>query len=144
MKTTFSPLLLSVLLLAGCATGSVETRRQERMTAYTALTPEQKDAVDHGKIKVGMSMDAVYIAWGKPSQILTSESSEGSTVTWLYHGTYLEEHRYWTYRGYYHRDRYYTSPHLSYDYYPRGYISAEVQFACGLVKEWRSLPQPGY
>jgi hypothetical protein len=32
-------------------------------------------------------MDAVYIAWGKPSQVLQGESSQGSTITWLYTGT---------------------------------------------------------
>lgn len=143
MKTSLW-FLLAGLLLSGCASSTVETRRQERLAAYTSLTPEQKAAVDQGRIRVGMSMDAVYIAWGKPSQILAGESSQGSTVTWLYYGTYLEEQRYWSYRSYYHGDRYYASPQPAYDYYPRGYVSAEVTFEGGLVKEWRSLPQPGY
>jgi uncharacterized protein YceK len=134
-----------VLLLTGCATTStIETRKQERLGTYVSLNAEQKAAVDKGQIKVGMTMDAVYIAWGRPSQILAGETAQGSLVTWLYHGTYMEEHRYWAFQDYYHRGRYYSSPSLYYDYYPRGYVSAEVKFEGGLVKEWRSLPQPGY
>jgi len=144
MKTSLW-FLLAGLLFTGCARSTVEKRRQERLAAYTGLSPEQKSTVDQGKIRVGMSTDAVYIAWGKPAQILEGESSQGSTVTWLYHGTYLEEYRYWAYRGsYYYGDRYYSSPYMAYDYYPRGYVSAEVRFEGGVVKEWRSLPQPGY
>ena len=97
-----------------------------------------------GQIKVGMSMDAVYLAWGKPSQILAGESSSGATVTWLYHGTYLQEYRYWTYHHYCVGRGFYASPYLDYDYYPRSYVKAEVVFEGGKVKEWRSLPQPGY
>lgn len=142
MKTRFALLLV---LLTGCAaTSTIESRRQERLGTYTTLTPEQKAAVDAGQIKVGMPADAVYIAWGPPSQILTGESSQGSIVTWLYQGTYLEEHRYWTYHHYGYHGRYYASPHLAYDYYPRSFLSAEVKFEGGLVKEWRSLPRPGY
>jgi len=137
-------LLLGGLFLTGCATSTIETRKQERLGTYTSLPPDQKAAVDSGQIKVGMAPDAVYIAWGSPSQILTGESSKGSMVTWLYHGSYLEEHRYWTHYDYHYRGRYYAAPHLAYDYYPRGYVSAEVRFENGVVKEWRRLPQPGY
>jgi hypothetical protein len=138
-------MLVGTLFLTGCATtSSIATRKEERLAAYVALTPEQKMTVDNGQIKVGMTMDAVYIAWGRPSQILQGESSQGSIVTWLYHGTYFEEYRYWNYHSYWARGRYFTSPYLTYDYVPRGFVRAEVRFENGLVKEWRSLPQPAY
>ena len=92
MKTSLC-LLLASLLLTGCATITLQTRKQERDAAYSQLPPDQKAAVDSGQITVGMSMDAVYIAWGKPSQVLVAESSKGSTVTWLYQATYLQEYR---------------------------------------------------
>ncbi len=144
MKTSLWLLLAGLLLLTGCATSTLEGRKQERHPAYAALPPDQQAAVDSGQIKVGMSMDAVYIAWGKPSQILTGESSNGSTVTWLYQGTYLEEYRYWSYHPYCYGRGYFASPYLDYDYYPRSYFKAEVIFQDGKVKEWRSLPHPGY
>ena len=143
MKPTLS-VLLAGLILCGCATSTVETRKQERYSAYAALSPEVRSVVEQGKIKVGMTMDAVYIAWGKPSQILAGESSRGNTTTWLYHGTQLQEHRYWSYRSYRVGGRYWAEPYLEHDYYPRSYVQAEVIFEEGLVKEWRSLPRPIY
>ena len=78
MKALFSlSFLLPALLLCGCVTSTVEKRKQERAGVYSGLAPELQAAVDQGKIKVGMGMDAVYIAWGKPAQILTGESSQG-------------------------------------------------------------------
>jgi hypothetical protein len=138
-------LLICALIFSGCKTTTVETRKQERSTLYSQLSPEFKSLVDQGRIKVGMPADAVYIAWGKPSQVLQSESSEGSVTTWLYHGTTYEEYRYWGYRPYSYRGPYYWSePYLERDYIPRSYVQAEVVFQNGVVKSWRSLPRPGY
>ena len=94
--------------------------------------------------KVGLSADAVYIAWGKPSQILTSESADGRIITWLYHGTQLESHGYWTYRQVYYGGRCWTEPYFEHDYYPRSYVRAQVVFQNDAVKEWHSLPAPVY
>ncbi|MDB6111599.1 MAG: hypothetical protein JWR69_3349 [Pedosphaera sp.] len=124
--------LLVIVLFAGCATPTVESRKQERYAAYQALSPELKAAVDHGSIKAGMSMDAVYIAWGQPAQVLQGGNAGGESTTWLYEGGYLEETRYWGYRR------------VHYDYNPRSYVRAEIVFVNGVVKEWHTLPQPVY
>ncbi|MDB6015864.1 MAG: hypothetical protein JWR19_353 [Pedosphaera sp.] len=125
--------MLFILLFAGCTTPTtVESRKQERYAAYQALSPEMKAAVDHGGIKVGMPMDAVYIAWGAPSQILQSGSAAGEATTWLYEGGYMEETRYWGYRR------------VHYDYNPRTYVRAQVVFMNGAVSEWHTLPEPVY
>src|SRR2546422_7798138 len=42
-------LLLGFLLLAGCATSTVESRRKEKLAAYNALSPEEKELVDKGR-----------------------------------------------------------------------------------------------
>ena len=135
---------LGGLLFTGCATSTVETRRQERSIAYMTLSQEQKSAVDAGQIKVGMPMDAVYIAWGKPARILAGESPQGPTALWLYEATYMEEYRYWAYSGYGYGGRFYTGPYLAYDFNPHPSVKAEVRFESGVVKEWRSLARPGY
>lgn len=123
--------LVGVLLGAGCATGgSLASRKKERPAAYAALTPEFRELVDQGQIKVGMNTDAVYLAWGKPAQILQQENPTGAATIWLYEGGYMEENRYWYYRR------------LNYDYQPRTYVRAEIIFVRGLVQEWRTLPQP--
>jgi hypothetical protein len=97
-----------------------------------------------GKIQVGMPMDAVYIAWGKPSEILEGQSSQGSITTWRYYGTHFEEVRYWSSRPIRYSDHSYYEPYLRYDYVPRSYVQAEVHFESGLVKDWQMLPRPTY
>ncbi len=132
----------ALLLAAGCATNTVESRRKERYSSYSALPPDLRAVVDQGQIKVGMPMDGVYIAWGPPGQILNGESSQGSLTTWLYFGTTWEEYRYWNYRPSFSRHRYSYEPYMDFDYQPRSYVSAEVIFENGLVKSWRSLQRP--
>ena len=138
-------LLLLAAALLGCATSTVESRRQERMAAYNALTAEERELVDRGQIKVGMNQDAVYVAWGRPSQVLQGESGAGGvTTTWLYHGTWMEETRYWSYREVPYQGGVYLERYLDRDYHPRDYLSAEIVFAGGKVARWRTLPRPVY
>lgn len=130
------------LLLVGCATtkNTFEKRRNERLPAYSALSPEFKSAVDQGQIKVGMPEDAVYIAWGAPSEILKSADAQGEKTRWLYNGSYMQEYRYWTGS----RGRGFPSERLEHDYIPRDYVSAEIVFADGVVKSWTMKPRPTY
>jgi hypothetical protein len=94
-----------------------------------------------------MPKDAVYIAWGKPDQVVQAESEQGRSETWVYEGSYLRPYHYWSY-GYggwgsyygYH----YPFPYFETDWYPQYYVSREVQFENDLVKHWRSLPRPPY
>jgi len=139
----FASALLFAFFAAGCMTSTLDKRKQERYSVYASLSPEMRAIVDQGQIKVGLPMDAVYIAWGKPSQIATGESSSGTTTTWLYTGTTWQEHRFWNYR-YYPRGRYYAypQPYLDYDYVPQSYTAAEVVFENGVVKNWRNITPP--
>jgi hypothetical protein len=141
MKKTWF-LLLAVLLLCGCARSTVEKRKKERYSAYAALPEDTRFLVDHGQIKVGMPMDAVYIAWGKPGQVIAADSGQGPIVTWIYQDTQLESYYYWTYRSFPSRSYYHPEPYLAHDYHVRPYVSAEVTFKDGVVKEWRTLPYP--
>ena len=143
-------ILLVALFAAGCVTSTVDKRKQERSSAYAALSPEMRALVDQSQIKVGMPMDAVYIAWGRPSQVISSESGSGAATTWIYAGTAWQEHRFWNYRYYpYSRGRYYYAypqmMYLDYDYAPYSYPAAEVVFENGVVKHWRHItPPPPY
>lgn len=129
--------------LSGCATPStVESRKHERPAAYAALPVETKELVDQGQVKVGMSPDAVYIAWGPPAEVLEAETDQGHVVTWIYHGQWMEESRYWTFREISRDDGVFLERHLESDYFPRRYIRAEIIFEDGRVKAWRTLPRP--
>ena len=137
-------IFLALLVLCGCATTpTVEDRKQEKYGAYSQLSPEMRALVDQGKIAVGMPMDAVYIAWGKPSEVAAGESVQGPLSTWIYYGTYLHEHRYWDSRRWYAGTRYYyAGPTMETEYVPRGFKRGEVVFQNGAVREWRAFPQP--
>ncbi len=125
--------LVAVMMLAGCTTvGTVASRKQERAAAYEALPPEMRSLVDQGQIKVGMNMDAVYIAWGPPAQKLQGENEAGKATTWIYIGGYVQTVRYWGYRQ------------MHYDYYPSSYVRAQVVFVNGVVKSWQTFPEPVY
>lgn len=141
MKRALCFLVLG-LFVAGCATSTIEKRRKEQSNAYASLSPEFKTAVDRGQIKVGMSEEAVYIAWGKPDQVLTSQSAQGTFVTWLYHGSRLQPYNYWTYHNYMYDGYYWGHPYFGTSYTPVEFVSAEVVFENGVVKEWRTLPAP--
>jgi hypothetical protein len=135
-----------VLLLAGCAaTSTIESRRAERMSSYHNLAEEERALVDQGQVKVGMTSDAVYIAWGPPSEVLESEDANGRITSWRYYGSWMQENRYWAYRetrrG--HSDLY-LERYLVSDYQPRDYVRAEINFHQGRVLNWRTLPQPAY
>ena len=131
-------ILLTALLVSGCATTgkTVDGRKKERAAAYAALTPEFKTLVDTGEIRKGMNEDAVYIAWGKPAQVLQQENAQGRATIWLYEGGWLEETRYWTPE--------WRASRLEHYYQPRAYVRAEIIFVNGTVESWRQLPQPVY
>ena len=137
-------LLVPLLFLAGCKTSTIESRVQERRTAYAVLPPALRADVDAGRIRVGMNADAVYMAWGKPAQILESGTDQGQVTTWLYEGGWMQEQRYWAYRTVGTGRDAWAERYLARDYYPRAYISAEVNFVNGTVKQWRTLPRPTY
>lgn len=125
--------LLAVLVLAGCATTStVQSRRQERYAAYQSLPPDQKAAVDQGRVTAGMNPDAVYIAWGNPSQIVSGGGPGGESVTWLYQHDYLQETEYLGARRVY------------FGYSPSSYVAAQVIFVNGVVNSWQTFPSPNY
>jgi|SRR5579863_5600742 len=137
MNRIFKPLpwvalLIVVTLLAGCATSTVESRKQARYDAYSALPVETRSLVDQGKVTIGMPEDAVFIAWGKADQVSEGETETGRTTTWTYYGTALQDMQTFGWR------RVYTTTSTV------TYTRARVVFANGKVKEWNTYAAPGY
>jgi len=136
------------VVLAGCATSATDPaqiakRRAERAVAYEDLTPVQQEQVDRGQIQVGMNEDAVYIAWGKPAQILRRGDASGEETTWLYSGSTTDEYVNWNYvearasDGTQYLDRVITRNYAFNDY-----VSARLVFRGGQVTQWEMLPAP--
>lgn len=138
-------LVAFLVVAAGCATPStVASRQQERAAAYAALPAEIRAIVDEGRLKVGMSEDAVYIAWGKPAQKLQSGDASGEQVLWLYQGTTSDTYLNWRYQTMLRPDgSTFLDRTLDRNLDVREYVSAELTFQNGLLKSWRTLPRPG-
>lgn len=135
--------LVCAVLLAGCATQSTVTqRRTERAASYQSLSPEFRALVDQGQIRVGMSPDAVYIAWGSPAEVIQREDAEGLQAVWLYEGGWMQETRYWAYRQVGTGNDLALERYLVNDYQPRTYIRAQLTFVGGALKEWSTRAAP--
>lgn len=142
--------VLGFLLLAGCASSAptdpkqVAKRRTEKAAAYAALSAEHQAVVDQGQIRVGLPEDAVYIAWGRPAQVLRSGDASGETMTWLYEGTTTDDYLSWNYREVIRKDgTTYLDRFLDRDINIRTYVSAELTFRDGKLASWKMLPKPG-
>ena len=137
-------------LVEGCATSAptdprqIARRRTEKATAYAALPAETQSLVDQGQIRVGMSEDAIYIAWGRAAQVLRSGDAGGEVTTWLYEGTTTDDYLSWNYREVTRKDgTTYLDRFLDRDINIRTYISAELSFREGKLASWKMLPKPG-
>src|SRR6266567_5131870 len=85
----FIPLvLLATAIVTGCST--VGSRKAERADAYNALSARHRALVDEGFIDVGMNTNAVYIAWGKPYEIMRVDFPSGERTVWVYTGAVSE------------------------------------------------------
>jgi len=126
-------ILLAVLLASGCATNSIARRKQERLDAYSNLPASHQVAVEQGRLLEGMTTNAVYIAWGKPSET----SSEGTTIKWLYHEKEYEEQKHTTIAV---GPRVYGIPEETRTLYSRSVLRKSVTFDQGLVREWTWTP----
>lgn len=132
-----------LVLLAGCASSTIEKRRAERSAAYAALPAEQRALVDKGDIAVGMSEDAVFIAWGKPDQVLRRGDKNGESTRWLYEGTATDTHYYWVAQpvrlanGRTILDRR-LAPRTEF----RDFVAAEIIFRDGKLDSWEMKARP--
>lgn len=79
--------MIGALSLAFTSCTTVETRIQEKQAAFNSMSPRDRALVQQGKIHEGMSQDAVYIAWGPPSQRIPGRYRGAIVETWVYDAT---------------------------------------------------------
>ncbi|HEX8280300.1 MAG TPA: hypothetical protein VF551_02895 [Chthoniobacterales bacterium] len=91
MKRRFLSLALTVSALAftfaltGCST--TQSRIAERPEVYNRMSSSDQALVTNGRIREGMSRDAVYIAWGAPNESAPGRNRGSSVETWIYYAT---------------------------------------------------------
>jgi hypothetical protein len=89
---------LSGLVLTGCAT--IENRISQHPEIYSQLSPRDQALVRQGRIREGMSMNAVWLAWGSPEQKGFGRLQGRSSETWIYRAYYNEYDPYYGGYGY--------------------------------------------
>jgi hypothetical protein len=94
-------LAASALFFSGCATP--EQRISDHPEIFQTLSPRDQELAKAGKIREGMSMDAVWLAWGTPDQKATGVARGKPVETWIYN------------------DYYYANSPYPYPYGPFGY-----------------------
>ena len=86
MKIISKTLLLGLagagLCLTSCET--LENRISEHQDMFNTLSPRDQALVRQGQIRSGMSMNAVWLAWGSPEQKTSGEMRGRPTETWIY------------------------------------------------------------
>jgi hypothetical protein len=157
-------LAASALFLAGCATP--EQRISDHPEIFQTLGPRDQELVKAGKIREGMSQDAVWLAWGTPDQKATGVARGKPVETWIYNDYYYANSPYaypygpFGYGGYYgghvifhrhggHRFAIIGDPFYDPFYYsyipPRvAYPSKTATFQNGRVVSIQVLTQPRY
>jgi len=75
MKTISKTLLLGLTAGALCLTSceTVENRISEHQDMFNTLSPRDQALVRQGQIRSGMSMNAVWLAWGSQHKKLTAK-----------------------------------------------------------------------
>ena len=85
ISPTLVLLLFASLLIPACASKSPADRRiQKNPQHYGGLTTEERTLVRQGRVKEGMSEDAVFLAWGRPDRVRSGSRQGIQTETWLY------------------------------------------------------------
>ena len=122
----------TVLLFTSC--GTTGQRISQHPEIYQRLSPRDQALVSQGQIRLGMTMDAVWLAWGIPEQKIPGYGRGHPTETWVYL-------RYETPPSY--GGPYYYGP-FDWSYIPPKfpYPSKGVTFSNGRVVFFRHLPSP--
>jgi hypothetical protein len=120
------------LVFTGCAT--TEARISQHPEMYQRLSSRDQSLVSRGQIRSGMTMDAVWLAWGTPDQKIPANVGNGGGETWVYL-------RYETPPSY--GVPYYYGP-FDWSYIPPKFVypARGVTFSNGRVVFFRYLPSP--
>lgn len=74
--------ITGAMMFSGCATPGGRISQHPEM--YQSLSPRDQASVSQGQIRSGMSMDAVWLAWGTPDQRIPADVHGRPGETWVY------------------------------------------------------------
>lgn len=70
------------MIFSGCATPGGRISQHPEM--YQSLSPRDQALVSQGQIRQGMTMDAVWLAWGTADQKIPANVRGRPAETWVY------------------------------------------------------------
>lgn len=86
MKTILC-VLVAGLSLVSCVPSTPQARIQQSPQKFDALSAKHRALVQQGQITPGMSTDAVYLSWGRPSGVFQGSKKGRATERWDYTGS---------------------------------------------------------
>jgi len=145
MKKILASLALC-LFVGACAPSTPQGRIAENPDKFARLPEKHKPLVQQGRIERGMSQDAVYLAWGSPSNRYDGYKDKRHTERWDYVSTrpvystgFFGGYGYYPYWGYGYGSYYHpygyqfaAGPEVIYEPYTR----ASVLFTGNRVDSW--------
>lgn len=75
--------MLAAVLLGGCSSGQM-SRIDANRDIYETWPIETRQAVLDGKVEQGMTPEMVRVAWGTPSEVVTSPGGGAGDEIWVY------------------------------------------------------------
>jgi hypothetical protein len=115
--------LLGLAVLSACS--GLGARKQERLNDYSTWSVSDQGLVNRGKIAPGMGTNAVYVAWGPPSEVVHTPATPSPQTVWIYYGSQPVLVPNWSYIP---NDRGYWSLEYTPDHYSKVYTKGEVFF----------------
>ena len=82
LRALLACIATGALLLSGCST--ISSRIDANQAAFAQLSPQDQALVREGKVRAGMSQEAVFMAWGPPQQKATGMVHTVPAETWVY------------------------------------------------------------
>jgi len=73
-------MLSAALMLASCVPSTPQLRIQQDPRKFAVLSESHKALVQQGQIARGMTPDAVYLAWNRPSRVFHGSNKDGKMI----------------------------------------------------------------
>lgn len=141
-----------ILVAVSCRSSAIAQRKAQHLEAYQSLDATTRSLVGKGKIQNGMDTNAVFIAWGQPTDAFAVDLPGGGKRTiWNYEKKWAYEFR----QSGASDSGTVTSTRFGVERVEGGgqsrrwrvpitYVAKSVTFADGRVIEWKKYDPPAY
>ncbi|HTJ78317.1 MAG TPA: hypothetical protein VL357_04920 [Rariglobus sp.] len=83
-RSLLAPLFVCLCLLTVTGCSTFESRAKQKAAVFNTLDTATQERLKTGDIRVGDTMDEVYIALGRPDEKRDKTTADGRTAHWIY------------------------------------------------------------